>query len=300
MKAPRTSWRRIWLLLIGVAALVTVTIVLAQVLSSTFRLQPQLAATAQFASATLAPAPQLTLSPTPYPSDWLAKTQTAQAATPPRESYPGPAASTAPAYPGPASSRFPSPPPTPVVTWSVQPTSVLLGPWGLANQPGWTSAPATSASGNPPQQPYETRCEDSLHFYGSSDNYIVSEAPAKLGCPNATWAGNGSVAAVLTDRNEVYIWRADGSVPFKVANNLPFTYVAWSPNSGRLLMSASTTGQTGTPLVVDTDGKTVTRFEIATTADEGWAWLTESVVNRGGPHEQRFYDITTGRLLVDC
>lgn len=95
MKAPRTSWRRIWLLLIGVAALVTVTIVLAQVLRSTFRLQPQLAATAQFASATLAPAPQLTLSPTPYPLDRLAKTQTPEAATPPRESYPGPSSLTA-------------------------------------------------------------------------------------------------------------------------------------------------------------------------------------------------------------
>lgn len=298
MKPPRASWMSTLARLIGVAALVTVTIVLVQMLSSTSRLQPPPAATARSTLVTLPATLQVALPPTSYPSDWLAKKLTAEATLVRRENYPGPPyPSTVAAYP--LSGGLSSPPPTPVVAWSVQPTPVLLGPWGLVNQPGWTSASATSASGNPPQPPYEIRCEDSLRLYRSSDNHIMSEAPVKLGCPNATWAGNESAAALVTDKNEVYIWRADGSAPFKVANNLPFTYVAWSPNSDRLIISASTTGQTGTPLVVDTDGKTVTRFEIATTADEGWARLTENVLDRGGPHEQRFYDITTGRLLVD-
>jgi len=147
-----------------------------------------------------------------------------------------------------------------------------------------------------------------------ADQRILAQSalPVK-DCIQIAWTSDGSAAALVTDRGEVYVWLPDGSDPKMIGDALQWATPIWSPDDTQILLAAVPENTNSDPSIISfniayRDGRPMLKPGTEIEAGNQWEWpgstewLTNTIIyNRHcGTYYcvTDYYDARTGHFII--
>ena len=169
----------------------------------------------------------------------------------------------------------------------------------------WLSTPSRT-------EDFEIVCsETGLEMIRLPSRELISHSNLPVSrCRFVNWASNGSAASFITDQEEVFIWRTDGTDPYQVGDGW---YGIWSPDSDKLLIINSIPARNpdvATFNIAYADGKPMRITGAVIETGNQWElpgsliWFTNDIVrNKKGcviPNYcyQDYYHAESGKFLI--
>lgn len=161
---------------------------------------------------------------------------------------------------------------------------------------------------------YEVICSsDGVRMVRLADQQIMAEAHLAVECyMNVNWASNGSAAALITQRGDLYVWEPNGSQPRMVGQGLNFSAPMWSPDNTRILFTDQVEGNFDPTIVglsiAFLDGRPMLTTGAQVDAGNNWDptsslnWETNRTIHNrlcGVDYcYYDYYDAETGHFLI--
>jgi hypothetical protein len=160
-----------------------------------------------------------------------------------------------------------------------------------------------------PKRTFVIQCGGGMRLERVADNQLISATPLMpLFSPGIlcrtfiAWASDESAVSINTVDRSAYIWRTDGSAPFKITDQVSSTTIAWSPNSKRLALLRDLNDSSMNVMlqVFYVSGALQTQFQVDSGHGEGGiGWLTNDIVARHSQYGDLYFDANTGQQLFD-